>query len=148
MPTSRVDKFYRSLFRKVEREFGAVEPETRTSIIGFDAGGPVSFLKVAGKPVYATCELSQYRDQVRSADGIKFEFLARMRIDEDEISGLFTGLGNLSRQARLGDGHTIDVSGLSGITRLKIVSLKLYSTSRIGLRRYGVYEVVRASGTS
>jgi hypothetical protein len=143
--SERYIKFYRALYRDVEREFGPFEGETRTAIIGFSAGGPVSYQKVLGKPVYATCELSQYSEQVRSTDGLKFELLARMRVDEDQIQSLFTGLGNLSQQARLGDGHTIDVSGLSGVSGLGVVSLKLYSTSRIGLRRYGVYEVVRAA---
>jgi hypothetical protein len=142
--SDRPRKLYRKLFGKIKREFGAFEPEMRTAIVGFGAGGPVSFLKVAGKPIYATCELCQYSRQIRSVDGIKFELVTRMRIGEDQIRRLFTGLGNLSQQARLGDRHTIDVSGLSGISALSIVRLKLFSTSRIGSRRYGVYEIVRA----
>jgi hypothetical protein len=143
--SDRVRKFYQTLFRKVVRDFGAFDVNTRTAIIGFGGGGPVSFLKVAEKPIYVTCELSQYSEQVRSVEGLKFELLAKMRLAEDEIRSLFTGLGNLSMQARLGDGHTIDVSTLSGVESLGIVTLRLFSTSRFRLRRYGVYEVVRVT---
>jgi hypothetical protein len=143
--SDRLKSFYQTLFRKVNRECGPFDGNTRTAIIGFSAGGPVSFFKVAGKPIFATCELSQYPEQVRSVEGLKFEFLVKMRLAESEIYSLFTGLGNLSMQSRLGDGHTIDVSSLSGVSNLSVVRLRLYSSSRFRLRRYGVYEVVRAA---
>jgi hypothetical protein len=140
-----VDQFYQALFRKLNREFGAFEADTRTAVIGFSAGGPVSFCKVAGKSIFATCELSQYPEQVRSVEGLQYEFFTRIRLAESEIYSLFTGLGALSMQARLGDGHTIDVSVLDGTPDLKVIQLKLYSRSRLRLGRYGVYEVVRAA---
>jgi hypothetical protein len=143
--SDRVDQFYRALFRKLNREFGSFEANTRTAVIGFSAGGPVSFSKVVGKSVFATCELSQYPEQVRSVEGLQYEFFTRMRLSEAEIYSLFTGLGALSMQARLGDGHTIDVSVLDGIRDLKVIQLKLYSRSRLRLGRYGVYEVVRVA---
>ena len=143
--SDRSRSFYQSLFRKVVRDCGALDANTRTAIIGFSGGGPVSFVKVAEKPIFVTCELSQYSEQVRSVEGLKFELLARMRVTEDETRSLFTGLGNLSMQARLGDGHTIDVSSLSGVESLGIVTLRIFSTSRFRLRRYGIYEVVRVT---
>jgi hypothetical protein len=100
-------------------------------------------VRVPGKPVYVTCELSLYPDQVPSTEGERYEFLCRIPLAESQVQSLLSALGDLSMQAELGHGHTVDVSGVSGSPDLSIVALEHYSSAKIGPGKYGIYEVVR-----
>lgn len=133
---------YAALYAHLQRDVGTLGDETSTGIIGFSAGGPVSIVGVPGKPIYVTCELSLYPDQVPSTEGERYELLCRMPLVGSQMQALLTALGNLSMEAELGHGHTVDVSGVTGEPSLSVVTLRHYSSSKIGQARYGIYEIV------
>ena len=133
---------YQALFQELERRHGRLDEDTVTSIVGFSAGGPVSLSKLEKKNIYVTCELSLYPQQKMSAEGLKFELLSVGAFDENTCRALFTALGNLSMDATLGNGHTIDVAGVMRSGEPSQVELKLFS--RIGNGNFGVYQVVPA----
>lgn len=132
---------YATLYAQLQREVGALGDETSTGIIGFSGGGPVSMVRVPGRPVYVTCELSLYPEQIPSSEGERYELLCRLPLTESQAQDLLTALGELSMQAELGHGHTVDVSGLDagGLAR---VALEHYSSSEVGGAAFGIYEVV------
>lgn len=138
---SRYQAHYDALFAAVEAEHGKLDEETLTSIIGFDGGGPVSLSRIANRKLYVTCELSVYPEQVESIEGFNYELLLRDWLDEAAAQALLTELGDLSMRAQLGDGHTIDVSGIVPAGFPGIVRLQEYCRAFIGGRSYGVYEV-------
>jgi hypothetical protein len=137
-------KHYQTLFQELERKHGRLDDDTLTSIIGFSAGGPVSLSKLEKKNIFVTCELSLYADQKMSSDGLKFELLSLGAFDEDTCRTLFTALGNLSMNATLGHGHTIDVEAIVPSGEPSQVKLKLFSVSTIGNEKFGVYQVLPA----
>ena len=137
-------KHYQVLFGELERKHGRLDNETLTSIIGFSAGGPVSLSKLAKKKIYVTCELSLYPEQKQSTEGLKFELLSLGAFNEDTCRTLFTALGNLSMNEALGDGHTVDVSGVMPSGEPAQVRLELFSEVDIGDGKFGVYQVARA----
>ncbi len=59
---------------------------------------------------------------------------------EDQARVLLTALGNLSLNARLGDGHTVDVSAVDGV-RCELVELSLFSRIDSAGSLYGIYRV-------
>jgi len=134
-------KHYQALFEELERRHGRLDEETRTSIIGFSAGGPVSLSKLAKKEIFVTCELSLYPEQKQSTEGLKFELLSLGAFSEAACRTLFTALGNLSMNDTLGDGHTVDVSGVMPSGEPAQVRLELFSAVDIGDRKFGVYQV-------
>ncbi len=99
---------------------------------------------IAGTEARVTCELSLYAEQVPSSENQRFELLSRVTAPEHEIQKLLGALGNLSMEAKLGDGHTIDVSGVSDIGGIALVSLRHYSSATIGGELFGIYEVILA----
>lgn len=136
-----LDSHYKKLFSQLVSKYGDLDPDTLTSIVGFSAGGPVSLGKIGQKNLYVSVELSLYKHQIKSSEGLNYEFLSIGAFDEDTCRALFTALGNLSMNATLGNNHTIDVSGLLG-GKVKLVKLSLFSKTRVGLfNRYGVYLV-------
>jgi hypothetical protein len=137
-------KHYQALFRELERRHGRLDDETLTSIVGFSAGGPVSLSKLAKKKIYVTCELSLYPEQKESTEGFKFELLSLGAFDELTCRTLFTALGSLSMNETLGDGHTVDVSGVMPSGAPSQVRLELFSEVDIGAAKFGVYQVARA----
>jgi hypothetical protein len=132
---------YDTLYRDLQREFGVLGDDASTGVIGFSAGGPVSMVQVRGRKIYVTCELSLYEDQVPSSEGERYELFCRLPITESQTQALLTALGNLSLNAELGNGHTIDVSGVSEAGELSVVTLRHYSSCKIGSLAYGIYEV-------
>jgi hypothetical protein len=135
---------YRELFKPLEMARGTLDSDTLTSIIGFSAGGPVSLVKIEKKSIYVTCELSVYPEQKRSAEGFRFELLSLGSFDAETCRSVFTALGALSMDATLGNGHTVDVSGVVASKRISNVKLKLFSKSTIDNELFGVYEVLPA----
>jgi hypothetical protein len=137
---------YNQLFRELEAEHGKLDDLTITSIIGFDAGGPVSLSCIASQGLYVTCELSVYPEQLPSAEGLNFELVVRGWLSELVSCELLTALGDLSMSAKLGHGHTIDVSGVMPDRHLGLVRLREYSRATVDGRACGIYEVVDADG--
>ncbi len=135
-------KHYQLLFERLESDLGKLSQEASTGIVGFSGGGPVSMVTIPGTEVRVTCELSLYSEQVQSSENQRFELLSRVAAPEHEVQKLLGALGNLSMEAKLGHGHTIDVSGVSGIGGITLVSLRQYSSANIGGELFGVYEVI------
>jgi hypothetical protein len=135
---------YSLLFERLVSDLGNLAQETSTGVIGFSAGGPVSMVAIPGTQAWVTCELSLYSEQIPSSENLRFELLSRLAAPKDEIQKLLGSLGDFSMEARLGHGHTVDVSVVSGIGGLALVSLRLYSSTTIGSEQFGIYEVIPA----
>jgi hypothetical protein len=136
---------YEALFRDLQRKHGRLDDETVTSIVGFNGGGPVSLSKLEKKSIYVTCELSLYPGQRVSEEGLKFELLSLGAFDLLTCRALFTTIGNLSMQEKLGHDHTIDVRDVLQSGEPSRVRLQLFSECEIGGERFGVYQVVPES---
>ena len=139
---------YDELFRALETEHGKLDELTLSSIIGFDAGGPVSLSSIARRKLFVTCELSLYPEQLASAEGFNYELLVRGWLSQSLSRELLTALGDISMRATLGHGHTIDVSGVMPPDSLGVVQLLEYSRTSIGARSFGIYEVADATSAS
>ena len=137
------EKFYTDLFSQVVNEYGELDPETLTAIVGFSGGGPVSLNKITSKNLFITCELALYPDQKLSTEKLRYELMATEFPDAEWCQSVFTALGNLSFNAALGDKHTIDISGISE-SGPKLIKLSLFSKSVINGENYGVYKVTSA----
>ena len=131
---------YAKLFEPLEAEYGKLDDATITAIIGFSEGGPVSIQTREASQLFVTCELSLYEGQKLSTDGIKFEFFSKDDFNEEQACVLFTALGELSMEARLGDNHTIDATHIAK-TGISIVRLHLFSRVMIEGVPYGLYRV-------
>ncbi len=136
---------YEALFASVIARLGVLSPSTLTAVIGFSAGGPVSMVQVEGAQAFVTCELSMYPEQIPSSEGERYELLCRMPLSELQTQDLLTGLGALSMEVELGDGHTIDVSAFEVEPSLAVVKLSHFSSTVVNGERYGIYEVVLGS---
>ena len=136
-----VGDHYEVLFAPLRNEYGTFDPDTLTSIVGFAAGGPVSLFQNTARSLFATCELSLYPDQCTSVEGLRYEFFA-VGLNASASRDLFTALGNLSFNATLGDGHTIDVSQVVEPHVASQVQLRLYSQCSLAEGRFGVFQVV------
>ncbi|MEZ5313479.1 MAG: suppressor of fused domain protein [Thermoanaerobaculia bacterium] len=121
-----------------------MSPKTHTAIVGIGAGGPVSMIQVEGQQAFVTCELSIYPEQVPSSEGERFELLCRLPLAEDQVQDLLTGLGALSMEAELGDGHTIDVSAFEIRPSRTVVRLSHFSSAVVNGEKFGIYEVMLA----
>lgn len=133
---------YEALYADLRREVGELSRETATGIVGFGADGLVSIKSAPGKTIYVTCELSLYPEQVPSSEDERYELLCRLPISESQAQSLLTALGSLSMEAKLGHGHAVDISAVSEVPGLSVVSLKHFSSSSIGGSAYGIYEVL------
>ena len=132
---------YEALFAADVARLGVLTPSTSTAVIGFRAGGPVSMVQVEGQHVFVTCELSLYPEQIPSSEGERYELLCRMPLSDRQTQDLLTGLGALSMEAELGDGHTVDVSAFEVEPSLTVVRLSHFSSAVVDGERYGIYEV-------
>lgn len=133
-------KFYADLFAKIVNEYGELDPETLTAVIGFSGGGPVSLNKISSENLFVTCELALYPEQKLSAEQLRYEFMATEFSDAGWCQSVFTALGNLSFNAILGDKHTIDITGVSE-SGPKLIRLSLFSKCVINGEQYGIYKV-------
>jgi len=136
------EKFYSMLFKDLVDRFGPLDRESIVSIIGFSAGGPVNISKIDSKKIYVTCELADYKEQVKSSENLNYEFLAVEKFDSDWCRTVFTALAALGMEAELGDGHTVDISGVvEDDDPVKVVSLSLFSSIVYHGKKYGIYQV-------
>lgn len=133
--------YYELLFAPLVSEVGSLGEATATGIVGFSAGGPVSMVR-AGQQGYVTCELSLYPEQVLSAEGDHYELWCRLALSESQAQALLTGLGHLSMEARLGHGHTIDVTALNAAPGLSVMTLRQYASVLVEGKRCSIYEVI------
>ena len=140
-------RHFQALFRELEKKHGRLDKEIASAIVGFSGGGPVSLSRMEKKNIHVTCELSLYPEQERSAEGLRFELLSLGAFDLETCRVLLTAIGTLSMEATLGDGHTIDVSGVVEGGEPSRVRLSLFSRTTLDGEDYGIYEVspVRAT---
>jgi hypothetical protein len=139
-----VTSHYDALFAEIADQFGQLSPKVMSAIVGFSAGGPVSVARVDGKPLYVTCELSLYPEQIPSSEGERFEFLVESPLDPSAVQDLLSSLGRLSFHEELGDGHTIDLSNVSPTGGPQLVSLRHFSSVALATGRFGIYQVLPA----
>ncbi len=140
--------FYSKLFRPVEEAFGPIDSGTMMAIIGFDAGGPLSFRTVGREKknefvTYVSCELAVREEQVPSDFG-RFELLCHSN-DEAWVRKVLTKIGQMSFETEFGHGHTVDISErvgstacLSGVAIERIASLEIESKEYCILRVHGI----------
>lgn len=132
---------YGRLFAPVVAQYGELDPETLTSVIGFTEGGPVSLATIASRGLHVTCELAANPEQVASVDGLKYELLSTGGLSESWCLNALTALGELSLSAALGDGHTVDLSPVLDEAPQQ-VRLSLFAEVDFEGVQYGLYEVV------
>lgn len=104
-------RFYRELFAPLEATHGPIADHTLSAIVGFDAGGPLSF-RMFERPVgeahtYVSCELAVRVEQQPSDLG-RYELLAT----SDDLDWVRTTLSDIAREtfeASFGPGHTLDI---------------------------------------
>ena len=105
-------KFYKLLFRPIEKQIGPIDAKTIMAIVGFDCGGPVSVCTVGrGREqfvTYVTCELS-VREEQKPAKFGRYEFMMTCD-DKSWTHNMLTRLGQMSLEAAFGHGHTVDMS--------------------------------------
>jgi hypothetical protein len=136
-------EFYSKLFKGLEEKYGSLDEDTLTSIVGFSGGGPVSLSTIENKKLYVTCELAVYPEQQKSSEKINYELMSVGDFTADWCRSVFTALGNLSMNAKLGSGHRIDISGLvEESDPIKEIKLKLFSKIEYEDKYYGVYQVL------
>lgn len=133
--------FYELLFKSIEVIHGKLDGDTITSIIGFNASGPVSMCSIKARNIFVTCELAVYSEQKQSSDGINYELLSVGHFDEDTARAIFTALGNFSFGNVLGDGHTIDISALKSRGSLPTVQMALFCKEVYQGKPYGIYMI-------
>jgi hypothetical protein len=104
-------QFYRDLFTPLEATLGPISDGALTPIVGFDAGGPLSFCvferELAGARTYVSCELAARTEQTPSEFG-RYELLATSD-DEDWVTATLSDIGRESFDVQFGDGHTLDI---------------------------------------
>jgi len=138
-------EFYRSLFAPLQAQYGPLDAETVSAIIGFSAGGPVSLSQIAAKQVFVTCELAAYPEQQLSSEGLRFELFSAEGRSLDWCRRVLTALGNLSLEAELGDRHTIEIDcDEDGPAATEVVELRLFSRTMVDGAEYGLYQVLAA----
>jgi hypothetical protein len=142
-----VKAFYAELFKPVETALGPMDEDTLMAIVGFQAGGPVSLCTVGREKqpfaTYVSCELACYRGQQPSTDG-PFELLITCN-DEGWARRVLTSLGQLSFDAVLGHGHTIDLGKSEeeeGGGTLEGVVLERFSASEFRGHPYCILRVI------
>lgn len=138
------ENHYRLLFHQLSKEHGEINNVTIVGVVGFQYGGPVSMQMVGNDVGFVTVELSLYEEQKISVEGVRFELFTRSVFPEGTAQRLLTAIGNLSMNATLGAGHTVDVSFLQ-TPDVEQVKLSLFSQVTLSESNYGIYEVVRVS---
>jgi hypothetical protein len=87
-----------------------------------------------------TCELSVYKEQLISTDGLKFELFSKDDFDEEQAHAIFTALGRQSMEVHLGNNYTVDLSQVAKAST-HLVRLHLFSKATIKGAEYGLYQV-------
>lgn len=104
--------FYDKLLQPVVTTIGEFDDSTLSSVVGFDAGGPLSFRTITesnsnSTKTYVSCELAVRQKQLPSSNG-RFELMA-ICDDEDWVRSVLTNIGEMSFDAAFDHGHTLDI---------------------------------------
>lgn len=77
------NRLYSQLFASVEEKSGCqLAPETLTSIVGFNAGGPVDLRFARNKKIFISSELAMHEQQRRSSDGLfRYELMTQTHFE-------------------------------------------------------------------
>lgn len=138
--------FYRQLFAPLEAILGPIDRETLMGIVGFDAGGPLSFCTIGcdrsdGFATYVSCELAVREDQIPSEYG-RYELLTTTN-DEEWALSILSAVGGMSLEVAFGDGHTLDIGSLvSPDAPLQGVVFEKVVSTRIDQAPYGVLRCI------
>jgi hypothetical protein len=137
--------FYRRLFAPLEEANGRIRGETLVPVIGFDAGGPLSFCifekAIENATTYVSCELAVRSEQKPSEFG-RYELLATSD-DEEWVRSVLSDIGRESFDAKFGDGHTLDIGAwVSADAPIQAVVLEMASTALIDRVPYGILRCV------
>jgi hypothetical protein len=140
-------QFYKSLFAPLTRAVGPVDKTTLVALVGFDAGGPLSFCTIGRDQrqefiTYVSCELAIRPEQMPSDDG-RFELLASCD-DERWARSILTDIGRMSFEVAFGAGHTLDIGPWVGAAHSiqGVVFEQVYSIEVSGER----YSILRCLG--
>ncbi len=138
------DQLYSRLLGSVEEKAGIrLDPETLTSVVGFNAGGPVALRTAQNKKIFITSELAMYDSQCRSADGLfRYELMTQSHFEENTARTLLTAIGAMTLSTVFGNRHTIDVSAITDAAGPAMVKLKLYSRISFYELDYGIYQLL------
>jgi len=140
-------RFYHQLFAPLGDILGPIDSHTIMAIIGFDAGGPLSFCTIgAGRGplvTYISCELAVRAEQRPSSFG-RYELLATCD-DEQWIRSVLTDLGRMSLDVVFDDEHTVDIgpsvgpaAAIQGVMLEKLYATQIEGTSYGVIRTIGV----------
>ena len=135
------NEYYKIVFEPIEKIYGKFDGDTLTSLVGFSMGGPVSMSSIKSKELFASCELSVYPEQKKSAEGFNFELFSIGHFNVEACRSIFTALGNLSFNASLGDRHTVDVSGVAEDASIGVIQLSYFGCSEYLNEKIALYEV-------
>lgn len=139
-------RFYAKLFAPLEAEIGPIDPLTISAIVGFDAGGPLSFCTIGAKRgeafvTYVSCELAVRKEQTPSDVG-RYELLCSCD-DEQWVRSILSVLGRMSLGTRFGPGHTVDIGPVVGPdASIQSVLLETQSRTTIHGKKYGILRVI------
>jgi hypothetical protein len=152
------ETLYATLFGSLAPTLGPLNSDTLTSIIGFDAGGPLSLCAFAQKDqqctTYVSCELVFHQP----LDGPRYELLVTCD-DEDWARTVLSEIGKMSLEVTFAAGHTIDIGPLVGegdtlqgvvfeeATKVRVAGSTVSILRVVGLTRPEM-EYVRAKGWS
>ncbi|CAN7573119.1 hypothetical protein G6M70_04260 [Agrobacterium tumefaciens] len=135
--------FYETLFQTIEQKADVeFDPEALGAIIGFEVGGPIALRTATHSKICVTSELAMYPEQVISAEGLqRYELMTEGHFELEVARTLLTAVGAMSLSTMLGDGHTIDVSAVTGSDGPSMVVLSLYAKIKFEGSSYGIYRL-------
>ena len=139
-------QFYRQLFAPLEAELGPVDPMTIAPIVGFDAGGPLSFCTFRPGSdsrciTYVSCELAIRAEQQPSEFG-RYELLATSD-DEHWVHSIVSDIGRMTLEGVFGDGHTLDIGPwVEDGDRIQGVVFERAASVQIEGRSFGILRIV------
>jgi hypothetical protein len=115
------------------------------AIVGFDAGGPLSFSTIGRQEdrefvTYISCELAVREEQVPSGHG-RFELMCHSN-DQSWVRKVLSKIGEMSLEAQFDHGHTVDFSEILGPdSNLTGVLLERYLVTEIEGKEYSIFRV-------
>ena len=140
------NSFYSKLFAPLESTLGPIDANTIVAIIGFDAGGPLTFCTIGYDTThptntYVSCEMA-VRDEQRPSEAGRYELLVSCD-DERWVRSVMTDIARMSCEVSLGDGHTVDIEPWVGEdARLQGILLERLCESSIDGLPYCILRVV------
>ncbi len=140
------ERFYRTLFAPLEERVGPIDRGTLAAIVGFDAGGPLSFATIGrgrGTPfvTYVSCELAVHPDQKPNESG-RYEFLITCD-DESWVRTIVSAIGRMSFDEPFGHLHTVDVGAwVKASDSIQGVAFEKFSEMEIEGKHFNVLRCI------